>query len=462
MPKFYSEVVLPAPCDAAFAWHENPGALRRLIPPWEDVTVESATGGIRDGAEVVLRVGVGPMGVRMVARHEGYEPPHQFVDVQEKGPFQCWRHVHSFRSHGEGRCLLRDAIDYEPPTPSYLDSLANNRITRKLEAMFAYRHRTTRDDLLFHRQYSTTPQTIAVTGATGLVGSVLCPLLTGGGHHVIRLTRSEPGTTREGVEERQYDPLGETLPQGTLNGCDAVIHLAGEPILGRWDEEKKKRIRESRVNSTRLLATAMASQPDGPRTLVVASAIGLYGDRGEEILTEESPAGDDFLADVCREWEAAADVARDAAIRVCHVRLGIVLSPRGGALANMLLPFKLGGGVQVGDGQQWWSWVGVDDAASLFAAAALDPSVSGPLNATAPNPTTNREFTETLASVLGRPTWPGLLRIPGFGARAALGEVADALLLSSARVVPQRTEAVGYEFRFSSLEPQLRHLLGQM
>ena len=461
MATFESETVLPAETATAFDWHEAPGALQRLIPPWEDVSVESATGGIRDGAEVVLRIGVGPASVRLVARHEGYEPPHQFVDVQEEGPFRCWRHVHSFRSHGQGRCLMRDSIEYEPPTPYFLDTLASQRIDRKLQAMFAYRHRTTRDDLRFHGRYSQDPKTLAVSGSTGLVGSTLCPLLTTGGHRVVRLVRSEPEEAVPGCEARRYDPDAATLDASVLDGCDAVIHLAGESIMGRWDEEKKRRIRESRVHSTRIIAEAMAARSDGPRTLVVASAIGIYGDRGDETLTEDSSHGSDFLADVAREWEQAADAARNAGIRVVHVRLGIVLSPRGGALSQTLLPFKLGGGVQIGDGQQWWSWVGIDDAAGIFAWAALDNTVHGPVNAAAPGSVRNRQFTETLAEVLSRPTWPGFVRIPGPAATLAMGEMADALLLSSARVEPQHTQAAGYEFRFTNLEETLRHVLGR-
>lgn len=454
MPRFEQSVDLPVSAEAAFQWHESPGALERLTPPWEPVSVEEKTGGIKNGDRVVLKLKVGPVPLRWVAEHSGYDPPKKFEDTQLSGPFAKWHHVHAFTELDQRRSRLSDQIEYELPL-GFLGRLFGGGMTEnKLDAMFAYRHRVTRDDLMFHATHSQSPQKIAVVGASGLVGSTLCPLLTTGGHEVVKLTRSTP----DEPNERQWNPSEGKLDASAISDCDAVIHLAGESIMGRWTDEKKQRIRDSRVNSTRLIADTMAKIENGPKTLVVASAIGFYGDRGDEQLTEDSAPADDFLAEVSKEWEAAADAAREAGIRVVHVRLGIVISSAGGALANMITPFKLGLGGPVGSGDQYWSWIAIDDAAAIFAWAALDDTVSGVVNATAPKPATNREFTKTLAEVINRPAF---IPVPKFGVGLAFGEMGHALLLASARVLPERTQSLGYKFRFTDLDDALRHELGK-
>lgn len=297
---------------------------------------------------------------------------------------------------------------------------------------------------------------ILVSGATGLIGSALVSELDAGGHRVTRLTRSEsaPGAIH-------WDPSAGRI-SGNLEGFDAVVHLAGESIFGgptdRWTPEKKRRILESRRQGTRLLAGTIAGLPTPPRVMVSASAVGYYGDRGNELLREESAPGTDFLAEVCGEWEAAADPAREAGIRVVHPRIGIVLSPKGGALGTTLPIFKLGGGGKVGSGGQWWSWVALDDVVGSIVHALKNEVVSGPVNVGSPNPMTNAEYTKVLGKVLGRPT---LFPLPAPAARIMLGEVADALLLASQRMEPARLKETGYEFRYPELEGALRHLLGR-
>ena len=294
---------------------------------------------------------------------------------------------------------------------------------------------------------------ILISGAGGLVGSKLIPLIQAEGHRALRLVRRSPAA----VDERGWDPATGRLDPTVFDGVDAVIHLGGDNIgEGRWNAAKKQRIRLSRVNSTQLLATTMAALPKPPTTYVGASAIGFYGDRGIEVLTEESPAGTGFLAEVCREWEQAADPIR-AKVRTVHLRLGVVLSPQGGALAKMLLPFRLGLGGIIGNGQQYWSWLSVDEAAALFWHAVKDSRLSGAVNGVSPQPVTNSEFTKTLGAVLHRPT---IFPMPAFAARLALGEMADALILSSARVEPQKLQATGYKFLHPDLTSALRHVLG--
>jgi uncharacterized protein (TIGR01777 family) len=236
-----------------------------------------------------------------------------------------------------------------------------------------------------------------------------------------------------------------------------VVHLAGESVAGRWTQAKKKAVRESRVLGTRHLTEALAQTQARPRVFICASAIGYYGNRGDAVLTEDSPAGQGFLPEVCREWEAAGRIAAEAGIRTVNLRLGMVLSPKGGALEKMLTPFKLGLGGRMGSGQQWWSWIHVDDIVGALHHVLRGDSLTGPVNLVAPNPARNAEFTQVLASVLRR---PAVFPVPAFAARLAFGEMADELLLSSARVAPAKLRASGYAFQFAELRAALEDLLG--
>jgi len=298
---------------------------------------------------------------------------------------------------------------------------------------------------------------VAITGSTGLIGSALVPRLTSGSHGVVRLVRAASPTGSAGRVAR-WDPDTGAVEPG-LNGVDAVVHLAGESVAGgRWTEARKRRIRESRVGATRRLCETLARQPTPPRVLVCASAIGYYGDRGDEVLREESPPGAGFLPDVCREWEAAAEPAARRGVRVVHLRIGLVLSPKGGALAAMLPVFRLGLGGPVGAGAQWMSWIGMDDTLGAILHALMNEALAGPVNAVAPAPVTNREFAKTLARVLRR---PAMLPFPAFAARILLGRMADELLLASAHVAPARLQATGFAFRDATLEGALRRLLAR-
>jgi uncharacterized protein (TIGR01777 family) len=414
-----------------------------------------AHGGLADGARVKLEVRLGPVPVRWVAEHRDFIEDRQFRDVQVQGPFTCWIHTHRFDPIGDAGCWLEDEIEYALPFGLMGRLLGGRAVRRKLQRMFDYRHRVTALDLeAVARTGWQAPMRVLVSGSHGLVGSALIPLLTTGGHDAVPLVR---GPVDAAGEARSWDPAAGNLEPAVFDGVDAVVHLAGESIAGRWTAAKKERIRESRVNSTRLLAERLAALQRPPRTLVCASATGYYGDGGDTLLREDSPTGSGFLSDVCREWEAATEPARKAGIRVVLLRFGVVLSPAGGALARMLPPFRLGAGGPMGSGRQFWSWIALDDAIGAVRHALVTDDLEGPVNVVAPHPLTNGDFTAVLAGVLRR---PAILPVPRLVARLALGEMAQALLLSSARVEPAALEQSGYAFRHPDLEDALRHLLG--
>jgi len=294
---------------------------------------------------------------------------------------------------------------------------------------------------------------ILVSGASGLIGSALVPALRQDGNVVIPLLRRTPGAGEIG-----WDPEAGRLNRQELENFDAVIHLAGENIGARWTGERRRRIRESRVRGTSLLSEALAGLRQPPRTLVSVSAVGIYGSRGDEVLTEASSPGDpsDFLVSVCLDWEAAADPARSAGIRVAHPRLGVVLSARGGALQRLLLPFRLGLGGRVGSGTQWMSWVAISDAVAALRHVIATETLAGPINVTTPEPLTNREFTAVLGRVLRRPT---VFPVPAAALRLVFGEMADGTLLASSRVLPERLLKSGYRFQHTGLESALTSLL---
>ncbi len=292
---------------------------------------------------------------------------------------------------------------------------------------------------------------IAVSGASGLIGSALVPALESRGHHVLRIVRGD--VRRAG--EISWDPTAGVLDAVKLAGVEAIVNLSGENIGQRWTGSRRREILDSRVRTTDLLTRTAAGLDPRPSVYVSASAVGFYGDRGDEILTEESGPGTGFLPDVVRAWEAAADPAREAGIRVGHFRHGIVLSKTGGALQRMLLPFKLGAGGRVGDGKQWWSWVAMNDVVAAYA-RALESDLAGAMNLTAPNPVTNEQFTKALGSALRRPT---VLPAPRFAMRGIFGEMGETMLLGSQRVLPARLLDAGFEFAAPTVDVGLERAL---
>ncbi len=457
MPDYLAESPILASADALYAWHARPGALTRLAPPWQTLRIVDQRGTIHDGDLLTFQVKQGPLWMTWVAEHGAHELGRQFQDVQRRGPFARWTHTHRFDPINDQQSILRDQISYTLPLAPLSEWVAGWAVRDMLDRMFHFRHERTMNDVQRHQKYADRrAQTIAITGASGLIGSALSAFLTTGGHTVIPLVREQP--TPEGALYWRPDS-GEIEAKG-LEGVDVVIHLAGAGVADkRWDEDHKEAIMASRREGTRLLAQTLASLKRKPRVLISASAIGIYGDQGALELDEASRHGDDFLAQVCEVWEREAQPARDAGIRVVHPRIGLVLASQGGLLKPMLTPFKAGVGGKLGDGQQYMSWIALEDVLGAILHLIFDERAEGPFNLTAPQPVTNEVFTKTLGDVLNRPTF---MTVPAFAMKAAMGkEMANATALTSQRALPQALKARGFAFLYPELEGALRHELAR-
>lgn len=296
---------------------------------------------------------------------------------------------------------------------------------------------------------------VLLTGASGFLGRRLQQRLLADGHQLRLLVRKAPATPAPGVAHFLWPNFNTEPPAAALEGCDAIVHLAGEPVAQRWTDDVKRAIRESRVEGTRRLVQALTTQTRRPTVLICASATGYYGSRGNETLTESSAPGSDYLAQLCREWEQQADLAEALGLRVVKMRIGVVLGPEGGALPLMLPPFRLGVGGKLSDGRQWMSWVHVDDVIDLFATALANQKYRGPVNAVAPNPVENQQFTKDLGQALHR---PAVFRVPAFALKLALGEMST-VMIASQRVLPKVAQQAGFSYRFPELLPALQDIL---
>ena len=494
MSTFRYTTTIPLPRAEVFSWFTKPGALVRLTPSFFGAVLAEPSDGINPGSTAAMGGGApGGIGMwlgsaagsvrgllpsalagkswtrpelRWDALHTELVPDSSFTDVMDKGPLASWTHQHRFSDGPEpGTTVMVDEVRYELPALAR-GEWARKRMDAELVRMFAFRERQLLADLAFHAAHSGPARTIAVSGASGLVGRQVCALLGGGGHTVFKLVRRAP----QAADEIFWDPDGGMVDADALAQCDAVVHLAGHPIGGRFTDANKEAIRQSRILGTRLLAKTLAGlASDGvQRTLVAGSAVGYYGadphtataleQGGPRPLVEEDPPGTDFLATVCQDWEASCEPAAQAGVRVVNVRTGIVLSAGGGVLQRLLPLYLAGAGGPLGDGQ-WQSWIGIDDIAGLFAHAVMTPTLEGPVNGVAPEPVTAEEFAHTLGGVLRR---PAKLKVPAAGPRLLLGtQGAAELALASQRASSAKAQKYGYRFRHTSLEAALRHILGE-
>jgi uncharacterized protein (TIGR01777 family) len=454
---------MPAPRDSLFAYHANEGAFERLAPPWERIEVIERSGGIRDGARLVMRLRKGPLGIIWDARHFGFVEGERFCDEQMRGPFARWVHTHAFdRGASDEASVLHDHVEWALPGGALGNALGTPMARRQLDRMFAFRHLRTARDLARRQRFADRPRlNVVVTGASGAIGSALVPYLAVAGHTVTRLVRREPvvDATRVGGEAF-WDPGAGVIAQEVIDRCDVVIHLAGEPIAGRWTEDKKRRIERSRVEGTGLVAESLARsmRADGRRrAFLSASASGYYGDRPGETLDESSEPGNDFRSRVCVAWEDAAKPARDAGARVVAMRIGNVLGAKTPLLARLLPVWRLGLGGAFGSGAQRWPWIALDDALGAIEHLMHADSIEGPVNLVAPSVVTNREFARTLARTLRR---PALGVYPASLLRSVFGEIAQEALLSDQAISARVLRDSGFEFLTPTLDECLRWELG--
>ena len=469
MPIFERACVVPCSAAALFRYHAAAGAFARLTPPFDPATVVVPLAALQNGERAEIDVGLGPLTTRWIARHQDVDDGSSggaagFVDVMERGPFRAWRHEHLFEPlptlEGVQRCRLVDRITFQGPLLGVGDSF----VRRKLERMFRFRHDTTRADMALMNALTASSASlvasgrrlrVGMTGSSGLLGTELRALLSVAGHDVVPLLRPGRGDVDGALS---WDPAtGAVTPVERASDLDAVVHLAGEGIAeGRLDDDKKRRIREQRVEGTQRLLDGLRALPVPPRVVVSAAAVGFYGDRGDDVVDEDSPAGSGFLAELCADWERAV-LGRVDPWRAVVLRIGIAQSPLGGALRSLLPVFRAGLGGPLGDGSAFFPAVAVDDVAAVFLRVLLDPRARGIVNAVGVEAERNRAYAHTLGRVLGR---PAVVPVPAVALRIAVGELAE-FLLESQRVAPSRLRALGHAWRHETLEDGLRHQLGR-
>ena len=449
--------LIKAPAGQLGAWHHRRGAFRRLAPPWARFKFVEEPAELKNGVRSIIKTRLAPfIWPKWVAELKDVTPDGDFTDTQIKGPFAYWQHRHRFVDQGEEKSQLNDSIEYRVPLGPVGRFFGGWYVRRQLDQLFRYRHTITTTDLERLQLNPVQPMRILVSGASGLVGSALTAFLETSGHEVIALTRSP----RPDSNDLRWDIGAGEIDLTAAGKIDAVVHLAGENVAGRWTKKKRARILGSRRDGTRLLCEAIARLPEAKRPSVVvgASGINYYELNSLNTHDEDSPIGTSFLAEVCRAWEDNTRAAREAEIRVVNLRIGFVLSPAGGGLKLMLPAFKAGLGGKIGNGKQRLSWIAIDDLLDIIQTCLTDERYQGAVNAVAPEPNTNKEFTRALGRVLRRPT---ILPAPAFALETVLGDFAREALLADLPVYPKQLEENGYQFRFADLHSALSHLLGR-
>ena len=459
MYHYRHETEVDADAESTFAWFEHEGSFRRLMPPWEVAEEVRADDSLEVGSRRVFKFPMGPVKMTWVAEHTGYDPPRFFSDKMLKGPFWSWSHDHHLIEE-DGVTKVIDEVSYQVPFGA-LGNLADRMlggllVRSRISQMFTARELRLKRDMAQHSKFSEQPRRrVLVAGSSGTIGTQLVAFLDTGGHDVWRLVRRE---IKDGAKELYWNPSSAVLDHEILEGFDAIIHLGGEGIGDkRWSQKRKEQIRDSRVDSTSLLSNAISQMKQKPEVFLIASAIGWYGDRGDQELDESSPIGDGFLPQVCSEWEGAATKVEEVGVRTVYLRSGIVLTATGGALGKMLLPFQFGAGGPIGGGRQWMSWISLDDEIYAIHHLLMSQGSSGAYNLTAPNPERQKGFARALGRVLRR---PAIAPIPRFMIKTIFGEMGVSLTLESQKVIPNRLISEGYEFLHPELEPALRDTLG--
>jgi len=455
MQVFTKKSTIDAPVEKVFAWHAQNGAIQRLTPPWAPLALKWRQGnGIAKGVRVGFDMRVFGIPMDWEAEHIDYQENRLFKDHQTKGPFAKWEHTHLFSADGPDRSIMEDQVAWQLPM-GFLSRPFQGHVHRELGRIFDYRHRVLAHDLT-HYAGKVKRQRILVSGASGTIGSALVPFLRTCGHEVIRLVRH---TGDLAADELFWDPSSGILDMKAAGPLDAVISLNGVDISrGKWTKNQKQKILDSRIKPTRLLVEKMAAMERRPSVFISSSAIGYYGEGQDSVLTEASPMGDSFISRVCQRWEQASEPAADAGIRTAQLRIGVVLTPAGGALARMIPAFMTGCGARLGSGHQYMSWISMDDTLGSILHILENSDLQGRVNLTAPQAVTNRAFTKTLGQVVSRPAF---FVIPGWAATLLWGDMGRETLMTSARVKPQKLLDTGFVFQHETLSPALRHLLGR-
>ena len=461
MPIFTHSADLPAKKKEVWDWYDSDGAFRRIMPEWEGIQPINA-GRLADDEETIFKVKMGPFRQKWVARHHSVVPGESFADRMMKGPFGAWNHEHSFDEGSDGNTTVIDKVEYKLPLHIFTGWSAGFTVLPRMRQMFEFRSVRVANDLKRIKETQELPrQRVLVSGSTGMIGLQLCAFLEAAGHEVHRLLR--PSTKLPPDVDSQnvviWNDLSGEIIEGDMNGFDTIIHLAGAGIGDkRWSKKRLKLIRDSRIIPTQHLSEIVAGLKEPPKQILCSSAIGYYGNRGTEVLDENSSPGDDMLVSLCIDWENASNKAKEAGIKIIHLRTGIVMSPFGGALAKLLLPSKMGAGGPVGGGKQMQSWISLDDEIYAIHHLMMNNDSEGVYNLTAPNPVSQKQFAKTLGKVLRRPAFAPL---PGFVIKLMFGQMGKKLVLEGQDVRPKRLLESGYQFTHTELESCLRSCLGK-
>lgn len=436
------ESYVEVPCDFAFAWHMRPGALKRLLPPWSKIDFLFPPPVPSDKAQVGLKVYQGPFFFKWILEHENLKLHQGFSDRQIKGPFSNYVHIHKFISIDSQSCVLSDEIEFS--TFSFLEK----SIQKKLLTLLHWRQRIIKEDLKLLYKYQSPPLKILISGANGFIGSLLKIFLQLAGHNVMQLVRHKKDMSFDTV---YWDPIEGQCSKQDLEGFDAIFHLAGAPIARRWTRAYRKKLFTSRCHDSCLLSRMLSQLRFPPKTVISASAVGFYGDQKEE-LTEASSPGIGFLSSLCQQWESAWETMEKKGARIVYARFGAVLGAKGGMLHQILPLYRLGLGGRIGDGNQYLSWIGIDDAISALYHLLLTEEVRGAVNVVAPHPIKQKEFSSVLAKKLHRMQF---CHLSSSLVSLILGDMGKEMLLASTRSYPQKLLESGYSFRYPHVQEAL-------
>jgi uncharacterized protein (TIGR01777 family) len=446
---FTFKIDLPYPLDIVYKWHQRPGAVQRLTPPWVRIRHYESTAGLENDSIVTLKCTVKGLPQAWKVQHFGVLPPFCFSDQALKSPFHSWTHHHRFYPNSESSCTVEDTIHCNFFRYTRLDRFLKRWVKKELETLFRYRHATLQQDLNMLLMHKSGPLKIVITGASGFIGNPLSFYLSTQGYDVKALKYTE------NPQPGGWNPYKGFIDRDLLEGCDAIIHLAGQTPACFWTPKQKKSIYESHVRGTQFLCSTLKNLRNPPKTLLAASGIGIYGCNPEGIITENSEIQtDSFLGNVAYQTEAATAEAAHSGIRIVHLRLGAVLSSAGGMLGKLLPLFKCGLGAKIGDGHQMISWIGLEDVLRIINFCLHHPQLSGPINIVSPHSISNELFTKTTATHLNRKS---RFTLPKPLLRFVAGQMADELLLANQSVIPQKLLNCKYSFLHPTLKSVLKH-----